>query len=413
MVSAISPRFSLARAGLAVLIVAAGAAQAGPSSPGDPQTDRLRMTNQCGYTIWVQQDFSHPVPGVDVVVEIADGASYDYPIPDAGLAATRFWAKSGCNQYGYNCGVGESVGVPAAQAAGEQTTETIFDAPIDSKFEGTFGCTLSDPSQCAENPAAPGTLLGSATSWDASAVDGYTFPYQINVKNDPDGTCTTPTQSDPVSQISCGALDPTNYCANNDLSSGGTWSTINGVDVTDVAMQYTAYTDDSQVVGCFSPCAKLTALQWNGWKAKLGLSGPKADQAQMYCCPTDPSDPPAAWSVSATQCRTAGKEIAGMQVPAAGATSAYVSDVHEVCDSYAYAYDDEIGLVTCAGTVQYEMVFCPSGAASAPPQVPQRPATQTFCNSTIGQMCPGDIPCPTSVAACGANPEMCRCPVID
>ncbi len=379
---------------LAFALLVPAVALAQQTDPTSPQTERLRVTNLCGYDIWVEQDFIHTVPGVPIVVNVPDQMSYDYPIPDAGIAATRFWAKNSCNEHGYNCGVGESAGVPAAQQAGWQTTQTIYDAPIDSKFEGTFGCTLSGGTGCASNPS-DGKPLGSSTYWDASAVDGYTFPYQINVKNDPSGSCMT--QSTPpkqVSKISCGSLDPKTYCSNNNLSTNGTYDTINGVSVTDVMMKYTAYMDDSKVVGCFSPCSKLTSGQWNGWTEKLGGLQPASPQAQLYCCPTPP--------VSAADCRAG---------PAA--TVQYTTDVHEVCDSYAYAYDDDIGLVKCDGGVQYEMVFCPGGPSTAPPQTAERPATQTFCNSTTGEMCPGDVACPTSAAACGANPEMCRCPETD
>ncbi|MDJ0630156.1 MAG: hypothetical protein QNJ44_18015 [Rhodobacter sp.] len=377
---------------VALSVLCAPTLHAQQTDPSSPQTERLRVTNMCGYEIWVEQDFIHTVPGAPIVVKLPDGKSYDYPIPDAGIAATRFWAKNSCNEHGYNCGVGESSGVPEAQDKGWQTKQTVYDAPIDSKFEGTFGCTITGGTGCATNPSN-GEPLDSSTYWDASAVDGYTFPFQINVKNDASGSCMT--QSDTpklVKEITCGSLEPENYCGSNDLSTNGKYDTVNGVDVTSVMMKYTAYMDDTKVVGCFSPCTKMTSGSWNGWMDKLGGLQPASPESQMYCCPTPP--------VSSAACRAGPAD-----------TMQYTKDVHEVCDSYAYAYDDGIGLVKCDGTVRYEMVFCPGGAATAPPQTAQRPASQAFCNSTVpGQMCRGDIPCPSTVAACGANPEMCRCP---
>src|SRR5690606_28557675 len=120
-----------------------------------------------------------------IVIEIPQGSSYDYNIPDSGLASTRFWPKSGCNSHGYNCVVGESTGVPEAEIQGYQHGPYAPD--INSKFEATWGCLKSifdnNPSLCAVNPSAPSQHLNSETWWNGSAVDGYTFAYIINVKN--------------------------------------------------------------------------------------------------------------------------------------------------------------------------------------------------------------------------------------
>ncbi|MGK9231642.1 hypothetical protein KXS07_08425 [Inquilinus limosus] len=390
------PAFPAARTAIlaALLLVADGAS-------AQTQTSLLRVTNQCPYPIWIQQDDAHRTND-PVVVPIAQGASYDYSIPEAGLASTRFWAKAACDSKGWNCGIGESVGVSNAVSGGDQTTQTVYDSPIDSKFEATWGCQLDDSSQCALNPSNQ-QPLPATTSWDASAVDGYTFAYTVLVKNDPNGSCTDQ-GGKPVTKIDCSGLDVGQCPTGEDLSSAGTYPEINGIAVSDLSLAYGAYTDTSKVVGCFSPCTLLTSGQWLGRSEQFGNLTPESDQAQLYCCPTAAGEP---WSVSPQQCSSTGKTIGGTPIPAVAPKTNYVNTVHEVCNSYAYAYDDGVGAVNCAATVQYEMVFCPSGTG---PELPPQRQPATFCNPQLGDICPGGVACPTTEAACGADPTMCRCP---
>lgn len=387
---------------LALLLLCSASLQA-PPAQALTQPTRLRITNQCKYDLWVEQAYQHATSQSEIVVSIPQATSHDYHVPDAGLASTRFWAKANCNQWGWDCGIGESQAVPSTVSGGHQTTMTAFDSPIDSKFEATWGCLLSNPSQCARNPSN-GQPLDATTSWNASAVDGYTFAFKIVVKNDPNSTCEDQTSQHQVTQLDCSGLDPTSCSADN-LSSGGVFNPINGVQVTSVPLVYNAFSDGTTVIGCFSPCSLLTSGQWMGWMNKLGGLTPQSDQAQMYCCPTRAG---ASWSVSSTQCSTTGKTIDGHIVPAVAPQTNYVASVHKVCNAYAYAYDDTIGLVNCAASVQYELIFCPGG--NALPLAPQRVPT-TFCDSTNPtSKCPGGGPCPSTPAACGTNPQMCKCP---
>ena len=149
----------------------------------DGQKSKLRITNQCQYPIWIQQDHIYKTTD-PIVVQIQPTQFYDYQIPDEGLASTRFWPKARCNQHGYNCAIGESVGVPSAIKQGKQTSKTIFDPDINSKFEATWGCihAPNQSSRCAKNPSDPNTRLNEWTFWDATAVDGYTFAFEIKVK---------------------------------------------------------------------------------------------------------------------------------------------------------------------------------------------------------------------------------------
>ncbi|GGI80689.1 hypothetical protein [Legionella impletisoli] len=323
---------------------------AGVTTPDTQQTSRFRVTNQCDEPLWIQQDFKNPTNDPNVV-EIAPGLAYDYAIPDKGLASTRFWAKKGCNEHGYNCKVGESTAVPEAESKGWQKPPYAPD--INSKFEATWGCVAAifnhNPSLCAPNPSAPGQNLGPETWWNGSAVDGYTLPYAVNVINH-QNTCldlhSEQVLTDPG--VNCGGLKPTLCPASANLSTEGQFNTINGVNVTEVNLQWVEK-ETGESIGCFSPCAKLTTAQGSdggsdagGWKHILGGLTPESPEAQMYCCPTPP--------ISSGQC-SAG--------PAARSSYAQAVTQIQQCNSYTYAYDDAKGLARCGPQTKFELIFCP------------------------------------------------------
>jgi hypothetical protein len=249
------------------------------------------------------------------------GEIVNYPIPQQGLAATRFWPGMGCNDKGGDCQIGQSGG---PTTAGFTCPEGIGCAPpVDSKFEATFGCTLSDTSQCLNNPSGSGKL-GPNDYWDTSMVDGYTLPYTVKVQ----GNC----PGGPSNNfIDCSGLQ-LEYCPVN-------------VELQALSADLTLYHPlTNKPVGCLSPCSKLTNSQWqkSGWVTYP----PFAPQAQDYCCPTPP--------VSVGQCRSG-----------PGATNPYVDLIHSNCpQTYAYAYDDNVGNWNCPATVTYEVVFyCPFGGS--------------------------------------------------
>lgn len=314
-----------------------------------PQNSRFRVTNQCTHTIWIQQDFKFHTQD-PIVVKIEPGLSYDYQIPQQGLTSTRFWAKSGCNQYGYQCRVGESTAVPQAELNGWQKPPYAPD--INSKFEATWGCAnglfSSHPELCASNPSAPGSTINNETWWNGSAVDGYTFPYLVHVKEH-NNSCTDlhsgKTLSDP--EVDCSGLSAQMCPSSTNLSTEGKYNIINGVDVTNVNLQWLD-PQNNQPIGCFSPCAKLTTSQGSeggatagGWKDHLGGLTPVAKEAQMYCCPTPP--------VSSGQC-SAGP---------ASRSEYTLAVARQRCNSYTYAYDDAKGLSKCGAQTKFELVFCP------------------------------------------------------
>lgn len=146
-------------------------------------------------------------------VELPPKKSVSYDIDKGGIAGARFWAKFSCNGCGQDgtsakepalClppfPVGCATNISTCTYDGAGTDCLLGDSsqyyvpgqgsvggckqggcsvPIDSLFEATFACTLSDQSQCNPNPADPSQKLGSTTFFDTSQVDGYTFPYLV------------------------------------------------------------------------------------------------------------------------------------------------------------------------------------------------------------------------------------------
>lgn len=277
--------------------------------PTSPQTERLRIANNCSYTIWIQQqNMSDSTP---TVVKLESGQHYDYVIPDEGLASTRLWPKSGCDASGENCTVGQS-----------SDPCTNCPPPVDSKIEATWGCTLTDQSQCAYTPQ--GDQI-TTTSWNTSAVDGYTLAYTTSVSGNT-------LEGDSCTASDCSSLSLDNCPTAENLSQGQTQthSEYSSVDLK-------VMNDDGTVIGCYSPCKALNYPTYGG----KGLDE-DSDAAVMYCCPTPP--------ISSAECN------AGPIVD-----TSYVSEVHTACNNsvYTFAYDDATGLRTCSADTKIKMTFCP------------------------------------------------------
>lgn len=283
---------------------------------------RLRITNGTDAAMWVFYMVGAGGGVMDAAhqIELAPGTGYDYPIPAAGLAATRFWPGTGCDSTGNNCTIGQSGGPPdqgfTCPAAG-------CAPPVDSKFEGTFGCLASVPEDyCLVNPSSPThERLPRTDGWDTSMVDGFTVPYTVQVIGDCPGGPVNGT-------IDCSGIGLSACPATENLSTNGLFPALAAVDM--------ALTNPSNALaaGCYSDCARLTFSQWSGMSYAPGSA-----EAAMYCCPTPPVEPAA--------CR---------QGPVA--VTAYTALVHRTCPQvYAYSYDDGSGLFSCPAGVRYEVTF--------------------------------------------------------
>ena len=295
--------------------VAAQAADAGPTTP------RLTIKNGCSKPIWVFHTVGHnggtlKTSGNPVKLA-AKGDAVVFDIPDKGLAGTRFWPGYQCDENGNNCAMGSSGG-PGLPCPPEGCAP-----PVDSKFEGTFGCLPSvKGADCQVNPSSPtNAKLPATDSWDTSMVDGYTLPYTVEVKGDcPGGPKNNKIDCSEISVSQC--------------------PTAEKIDGQDTNLNLTD-PKSSTPGGCYSPCSKLTMSNWSN----SPTYSPDSEQAKYYCC----------GGISADDCR-AGK----------GAKTDYVKVIHKFCpQTYAYAYDDGVGLFNCPAkkTTQYEVTFnCPAEA---------------------------------------------------
>jgi len=303
---------------LALLVFAMGGAVAQAADAG-ATTPRLTIKNGCSNPIWVFHTVGSGGGTLNTSgnpVKLATkGDSVAFNIPDKGLAGTRFWPGYGCDANGQNCAMGESGG-PGLTCPPEGCAP-----PVDSKFEGTFGCLPSVSSaDCQVNPSSPtGAVLPASDNWDTSMVDGFTLPYTVKVN----GTCPGAPKNKKID------------CSKINISHCPTAGKINGVDTNLVLTDPTT----KKTAGCYSPCSKLTMNNWGN----SPTSKPDSDAAKDYCC----------GGISAADCR-AGK----------GATTEYVKNIHKYCpQTYAYAYDDGTGLFGCpaAKTTTYEVTFfCPA-----------------------------------------------------
>jgi hypothetical protein len=264
---------------------------------------KLTIKSECSQPIWIQQQ-NHT--GSPELVQLSKDQSTTYPIPDGGLPSTRYWAKTGCDATGNNCKMGQSS--PPCPAAG-------CSPPVDSKLEATWGCVLPKE-QCAKT--AQGHHIGD-TFWNSSAVDGYTLPYTISVSEGSRG----------CAPVNCAMLDQEKCPSSENLSQG-------------LTQQHPEFSSvDLRVTGgggCYSPCMALGYPTFGG----KGVQPPSADAAAPYCCPTPP--------VSSEQCN------AGPVVK-----TKYVDEIHKLCmdTTYAFAYDDALGLRQCDPKIEVVLTFCP------------------------------------------------------
>jgi len=273
---------------------------------------RLTITNGChDDDLWLA-NFAFQTPFFPQDMKVKAGVTHEFAIPNEGLAATRFWAKWGCDVTGSNCKIGQSGG------PGESCPAAGCAPPVDSKFEATFGCMPGSPS-CARNPSAPAETLGTTDWWDVSQVDGWTLPYKVELAGD----CPMAPQT-----IDCSGLSLSACPADEDLgrSTGTTTLRLRDPD------------GSGKTVGCYSPCAKLTNSHWG----QGGSFATDDVEARDFCCPTPPIEP--------------GQCSLGPVV-----RTQFVAVVHKLCPNvYAYAYDDGMGLAQCPAGTRYDVTFyCP------------------------------------------------------
>jgi len=307
-----------------------------------PQTADVRIINSCKQSLWIEGRHGPggaPLPGQQVTSTLASpGGFVDYTVPATGLAATRFWAKFGCDKNGMNCLIGDSQqywpnppgGCPAAGCS----------PPVDSLFEATFGCKPGTGCY-AQNP----------TTWfDTSQVDGWTLPYRLQVNGD-SSKCDCDGTKCGFNGVDASRLDLARCPSAENLTTPGQLSLeLFGNNVALTSVDLRIINKANQVIGCMSPCKKLN------YGAPLGLGQAESHGSALWmCCPTPSADcTPANGCVTPEACRNG--PVASTQ---------YVAAVHSMAPGvYSYSYDDVVGLHACpSGAVTYTMEFCPNGTS--------------------------------------------------
>lgn len=300
-------------------LAAAAVALVAAATAGNAQTpNSLKVVNNCPFTIWIQQDQVHQVPNTPLIQQIASQDSYNYSIPLSGVQSTRFWPKTGCDGTGNNCKVGQTE-PPCPGGPG-------CSAPVDSKIEVTWGCLGGG---CGG--------VNDITHFDLSQVDGFTLPYSVKLNSDDTGP--------DCKNAACPAMDYRNACPTNvDLSTNGAFPDLKNQDLRVVNP------NTQEVVGCFSPCGKLTfAKTWGGYNYKTN-----SPRAGFYCCqsidPPNKNPIPSLDPGFAPGCRSG---------PAPN--NAYIKFIENACNNqvYGYAYDDVKGNRACKGSTKLVLKLCP------------------------------------------------------
>ena len=279
----------------------------------------LKVANSCPFPIWIQQDQVHQVPNTPLIQMIASQDSYNYSIPPRGVQSTRFWPKTGCDGSGNNCKVGQTE--PPCPAVG-------CSAPVDSKLEVSWGC-LSGANNCGG--------VNDITHFDLSQVDGFTLPYSVKLQSDDSGP--------DCKNAACPAMDYRTACPTSvDLSTSGAFPDLKNQDLRVINP------NTKEVVGCFSPCGKLTfAKNWGAYNYQTN-----SPRAGFYCCQS--IDPPNKNPIPSLDPGTSPGCRSG---PAA--TNAYTNFIETACNNqvYGYAYDDVKGNRACKGATKLVLTFCP------------------------------------------------------
>lgn len=265
---------------------------------------RLTIVNGCSsQPMWIAHIAAGKVGPDPQDFKLLPGQSHDFIT--AGLTATRYWPKLGCDAAGNNCGIGDSGGPGEScvvRGPGLPDDYSHCAPPVDSKFEATFA-----------PPNAP-----TKDTVDMSLVDGYSVPFKLAVKGD----CERLQKS--FEEMDCSKLS-LEHCPAKEMLDG-------------TSMDLRAINPHTKkVAGCYSPCMKLTDDKWG-----TPVGGPTSAKAAPYCC---------AGSHGTPETCKAGPVL----------STQYLGNMHSNCPAaYAYAYDDRSATIVCSATTHYTVTFyCP------------------------------------------------------
>lgn len=307
----------------------------GPTPRPKPGSDtRLTMVNGCkDETLWIAHIEGGGVGPDAQDVRIAPGGNHSFHTntpSGAGLSATRFWPKLGCDdESGSNCRIGSSGGPGEGcviRINGQPDDYSHCAPPVDTKFEATFGSTVQ----------GQGSVVKDVL--DMSLVDGFTLPFTLTTGG---GSCLRANK--PFTGLDCSELSLAS-CPEAELLGGQTVS----LQAVNPKGKF-----KGNIGGCYSPCMKLIDDKWNS-SSSSGTSGglnpvaPDSALAGPYCCAGK-------WATPDTCNGSTDK-------PGVVLSTKYLSAVKEMCPgAYGYAYDDKTSTIACDTTTRYTLTFhCPS-----------------------------------------------------
>lgn len=248
----------------------------------------------------------------DVKISPGGSATFHTAAEDgAGLVATRFWPKMGCDGNGSHCELGESGGPGegcVVRLPGKPDDYKQCNPPFDTKFEATFA-----------PPDAP-----TRDTIDMSIVDGYTLPFKLDVSV---GSCVVADSQKPFVGMDCSGLS-LSKCPEAEILGG------QSVNLRAINPKTGTFS------GCYAPCQKLIDDKWN----QNGSFSPDSAQAGPYCCAGAFASPGACNAGPILQ-------------------SEYMKVKNEACPvAYGYPYDDKVATIICDPSTKYTVTFyCPTG----------------------------------------------------
>eukprot|EP00927_Polykrikos_kofoidii_P084360 TRINITY_DN8868_c0_g1_i1.p1 TRINITY_DN8868_c0_g1~~TRINITY_DN8868_c0_g1_i1.p1 ORF type:complete len:465 (+),score=49.17 TRINITY_DN8868_c0_g1_i1:397-1791(+) len=234
-----------------------------PTLPPGGSRERLIIVNGCHKGSMHIASFAGAMSYFEQNIRLRPGEAHGFAIPNRGLAATRFWPKWGCDAAGEDCSIGQSGG------PGESCPAHGCAPPIDSKFEATFGCfpEVAARKQCSRNPSDPVHFLDGSDWWDVSQVDGWTLPYKVEVS----GHCSSAPSKIDCSHLNLSSCPPSEYLGRS-----------HGAQDLRLHSPADAGEEEPTVVGCFSPCGKLTYRNW-GQGFGHAVTSPEARDFPCVC----------------------------------------------------------------------------------------------------------------------------------
>lgn len=209
----------------------------------------IRVKNHCSHELWISPlTSSNGPPLSDGFPYLAPNEHHVFRIPDSGWEG-RIWPKTGCNEDGQACAVGQSIAPcdPSGCPPPAETKIEFFFPPVDEDH---------------------------SVWYDISLVDGYTLPVEIIPSRK---VCFELFKLIQIQSIP--SLEQTGSCVRTDCRISLEKCPTDEDDVGDLRIR----NENGETVACLAPCKR-----WN-YPAPFGLGRDEQEEAGLQlCCPTPP-----------------------------------------------------------------------------------------------------------------------------